>query len=110
MPLHWYKIFWQERQTSSRNPERRGERVCYILQQENNKIRVTAAQAIAQGISEEGGLFVPVELPHFSMDTVREMMEMSSCIDRAKTVLRTFLTDFSDEELNYCVRGCSPGR
>ena len=26
----------------------------------NNKIRVTAAQAIAQGISEEGGLFVPV--------------------------------------------------
>ena len=43
----------------------------------NNEIRVTAAQAIAQGISEEGGLFVPVELPHFSMDTVREMMEMS---------------------------------
>lgn len=70
----------------------------------NNKIRVTAAQAIAQGISEEGGLFVPVELPHFSMDTVREMMEMSY-IDRAKTVLRTFLTDFSDEELNYCVEG-----
>ena len=70
----------------------------------DNKIRVTAAQAIAQGISEEGGLFVPVELPHFSMDTVREMMEMSY-IDRAKTVLRTFLTDFSDEELNYCVEG-----
>ena len=70
----------------------------------NNKIRVTAAQAIAQGISEEGGLFVPVELPHFSMDTVREMMEMSY-IDRAKTVLRTFLTDFSEEELNYCVEG-----
>ena len=40
----------------------------------------------------------------FSMDTVREMMEMSY-IDRAKTVLRTFLTDFSDEELNYCVEG-----
>ena len=70
----------------------------------NNEIRVTAAQAIAQGISEEGGLFVPVELPHFSMDTVREMMEMSY-IDRAKTVLRTFLTDFSEEELNYCVEG-----
>lgn len=49
----------------------------------NNKIRVTAAQAIAQGISEEGGLFVPVELPHFSMDTVREMMEMSY-IDRPR--------------------------
>ena len=58
----------------------------------NNKIRVTAAQAIAQGISEEGGLFVPVELPHFSMDTVRKMLDMSY-IDRAKAVLRTGPTD-----------------
>ena len=29
----------------------------------DNSIRVTASQAIAQGISEEGGLFVPCELP-----------------------------------------------
>ncbi|MDE5964103.1 MAG: threonine synthase, partial [Eubacterium sp.] len=28
-----------------------------------------------------------------------------SYIDRAKTVLKEFLTDFSDEELNYCVEG-----
>ena len=29
----------------------------------DKSIKVTASQAIAQGISEEGGLFVPCELP-----------------------------------------------
>ncbi len=70
----------------------------------DKSIRVSAAQAIAQGISEEGGLFVPVELPKFSLDKISSMVSMSY-IDRAKTVLREFLTDFNDDELNYCVEG-----
>ena len=70
----------------------------------DNSIRVSAAQAIAQGISEEGGLFVPCELPAFSIDKIKEMAAMSY-IDRAKTVLREFLTDFTEEELDYCVEG-----
>lgn len=70
----------------------------------DKSIRVSAAQAIAQGISEEGGLFVPVELPKFSLDKISSMVSMSY-IDRAKTVLREFLTDFTDDELNYCVEG-----
>ena len=40
----------------------------------NNEIRVTAAQAIAQGISEEGGLFVPVELPQRSAKADRTFL------------------------------------
>lgn len=70
----------------------------------DKSIKVTAAQAIAQGISEEGGLFVPCELPQFSIDRIFSMVSMSY-IDRAKTVLREFLTDFSEEELSYCVEG-----
>jgi threonine synthase len=70
----------------------------------DNSIRVSAAQAIAQGISEEGGLFVPVEFPKFSIDKISSMVSMSY-IDRAKTVLKEFLTDFSEDELNYCVEG-----
>ena len=70
----------------------------------DNSIRVSAAQAIAQGISEEGGLFVPVELPQFSIDKISSMVSMSY-IDRAKTVLKEFLTDFTEEELSYCVEG-----
>ena len=32
-------------------------------------------------------------------------MVSMSYIDRAKTVLKEFLTDFTEEEINYCVEG-----
>ena len=70
----------------------------------DKSIKVTASQAIAQGISEEGGLFVPCELPLFYKKKINSMVSMSY-IDRAKTVLKEFLTDFTEEELNYCVEG-----
>lgn len=70
----------------------------------DKSIKVTASQAIARGISEEGGLFVPCELPKFSLEKINSMVSMSY-IDRAKTVLKEFLTDFTEEELNYCVEG-----
>ncbi|MDD6727735.1 MAG: threonine synthase [Eubacteriales bacterium] len=70
----------------------------------DKSIKVTAAQAIAQGISEEGGLFVPCEIPHFSIEKISSMVSMSY-IERAKIVLKEFLTDFTDEELDYCVNG-----
>ena len=70
----------------------------------NKNIKVTASQAIAQGISEEGGLFVPCELPQFSLDKIASMVDMPYT-ERAKTVLKDFLTDFSEEELDYCVNG-----
>jgi threonine synthase len=70
----------------------------------NKNIKVTASQAIAQGISEEGGLFVPCELPQFSLDQIGKMVSMPYT-ERAKTVLKEFLTDFTAEELDYCVEG-----
>lgn len=70
----------------------------------DKSIKVTASHAIARGISEEGGLFVPCELPHFDLDKIGKMVAMPYT-ERAKTVLREFLTDFSDEELDYCVNG-----
>ena len=70
----------------------------------DNSIKVSAAQAIAQGISEEGGLFVPCEIPEFSLEKISSMVDMDY-VSRAKTVLKEFLTDFSDEELDYCVNG-----
>ncbi len=70
----------------------------------NKNIKITASQAIAQGISEEGGLFVPCELPQFSLDQIGKMVSMPYT-ERAKTVLKEFLTDFTEEELDYCVEG-----
>lgn len=70
----------------------------------NKNIRVSAAQAIAQGISEDGGLFVPVSIPSVSMDEIIELSH-ADYITRAKKILSLYLTDFTDEELNYCVNG-----
>lgn len=63
---------------------------------------VTAAQAIAQGISQEGGLFVPETLPVLSREDLEKMIGMSYN-EKAKMILSRFLTDFTSEELDYCV-------
>ncbi len=70
----------------------------------NKAVSVDAAKAISQGISEDGGLFVPVSFPQISLDDIRKMSEMSY-IERAKEVLSLYLTDFSAEEIDSCVNG-----
>lgn len=70
----------------------------------DNSLSVDSAVAISQGISKEGGLFVPCSFPQFSLTKISDMVSMSY-IDRAKTVLREYLTDFTEEELDYCVEG-----
>lgn len=70
----------------------------------NRNLKVEASEAITKGISEEGGLFVPCEIPALSMGDLQEMIPMSY-IERAKKVLSLYLTDFSKEEIDYCVEG-----
>ena len=70
----------------------------------DKSIRVESAQAIAHGISKEGGLFVPVEIPKISLDDIQRLVNCSY-IERAKAILSLYLTDFSEEELDYCVIG-----
>ena len=41
------------------------------------KLNVTAAQAIAQGISKDGGLFVPSEFPKFSQEMLDKLVNMN---------------------------------
>ena len=67
-------------------------------------IKVTASQAITKGISAEGGLFVPENLPKVSMDTVSELAKLDY-IGRAKSILSLFLTDFTEAEVDSCVKG-----
>ncbi len=58
--------------------------------------------AIANGISTEGGLFVPESIPTLSLKQL-EAMASSSYKSIAKTVLSLFLTDFTKEEIEACV-------
>lgn len=67
----------------------------------NSKVNVTSAQAIAQGISTDGGLFVPSEIPSISLDEISKLGKMKYS-DRAAYIFAKYLTDFSDEEIHYC--------
>lgn len=74
----------------------------------DNKTEVTAASAIAHGISVEGGLFVPESIPSLSKEDFAKLCKMNY-VQRAKFVLSLFLTDFTDEEIDYCCRGAYLG-
>ncbi len=64
-------------------------------------LKVTAAQAIAQGISADGGLFLPSEIPTITMEELKGLAELPYA-ERADVVFGKFLTDFTPEEIHYC--------
>jgi threonine synthase len=68
----------------------------------DNGISVTAAEAIKKGLSVEGGLFVPENFPTVSLDEI-EALASKTYNERAKFILGKYLTDFTAEELDYCV-------
>ncbi len=74
----------------------------------NRQISVSSSNAIAQGISSDGGLFVPQSFPHFSYADLSEMQHLSYT-DRAARILQPFLTDFTKEEINECVTAAYTG-
>ncbi len=69
---------------------------------ENKNEVVSASQAIAQGISRDGGLFVPQELPSYSLGTLKEFLALDYK-GIAKRVFGDFLTDFTADEIDDCV-------
>ena len=63
---------------------------------------VTASKAILQGLAGDGGLFVPEEIP--GLDLSMEQLAGMSYQETAYEILKLFLTDFTEEELKYCIR------
>lgn len=74
----------------------------------NKKLQVSSAAAIKQGLSEEGGLFVPSEIPTITLDEVQKLTG-KSYIQRAQSILKKFLTDFTEEEIKSCTEGAYGG-
>ena len=62
---------------------------------------VTASQAILKGLADDGGLFVPVSIPKLQV-SLGELKEMTYQ-EIAYTVMKEFLTDFTEEELKSCI-------
>ncbi len=61
-------------------------------------LKVTAAEAIARGLSPDGGLFVPETLPTVSAEMLRSLGRMNYP-QRAAAIMGLFLEDYSPEEL-----------
>lgn len=70
----------------------------------DSSLKYSAAKCFVQGISSEGGLFVPESFPQISLDEIATMSEMSYS-ERAFKVLSRYLTDFSESELMDCING-----
>ena len=62
----------------------------------NSSLRVSASQAIIQGLAPDGGLFFPVQIGKVEM---KEDLLNKSYQELAFLILRLYLDDFSDENL-----------
>lgn len=62
---------------------------------------LTASQAILKGLADDGGLFMPNAIP--KLDVPMEKLAGMSYQQVAYEVMKLFLTDFTEEELKYCI-------
>ena len=67
----------------------------------NQKETATASQAILKGLADQGGLFVPDIIPR--LDLALEDLSGMDYRQVAYEVMKLFLTDFTEEELRYCI-------
>lgn len=73
----------------------------YYKSTRNSNVKITSAEAIVQGISADGGLFVPSEIPSITMDEIVKLGDMSYS-ERAAYIFSKYLTDFTEAEIRYC--------
>lgn len=60
-----------------------------------------ASEAILKGLADDGGLFVPLEIPALDV-TVEELSKMTYQ-QVAYEVMKLYFTDFTEEELKNCI-------
>ena len=73
----------------------------YYKSTRNSNLKVTASEAILKGLAPDGGLFVPEQIPVLakSMEGLKDL----SYQETAYEVMKCFLTDFTEEELQNCI-------
>ena len=70
----------------------------YYVSTRNKGVKRMAAEAIAQGLAEDGGLFTPEVFPKLSQNALDTMRDMSYQ-QRAVYVMKPYLEDFTASEL-----------
>ena len=66
-----------------------------------NGNEVTASQAIIQGLADDGGLYVPVNIPGLPVSLSE--LAGKSYKETAFLIMREFLTDYTEDELKRCI-------
>lgn len=64
--------------------------------------KVTASQAVLKGLADNGGLFVPEQIP--MLDVPVEKLADMTYQETAYEVMKLFLTDYTEEELKQCIQ------
>ncbi len=64
----------------------------------NINVSLTAAEAIMQGLAQDGGLYVPQSVPQLSTEFIQDLISLPYAA-RSAAVMKLYLSDFSDEEL-----------
>ena len=80
-----------------------------FLSTRDDGIRLSGAQAIVKGLSQDGGLFVPESFPHVELKDIGAMADMKY-VERAAYILGLFLNDFSADELKKMVSDAYNGK
>ncbi len=66
-----------------------------------DKDRISASQAILRGLAPDGGLYVPDHIPQLEK-SMRQISQLSYQ-ETAYEVMKLLLTDYTKEELEYCI-------
>ncbi|MDY4574485.1 MAG: threonine synthase [Intestinibacter sp.] len=73
----------------------------YFLSTRGNNEKITASQAIIKGLSTDKGLYVPSSFKNLS-EELKNLVDLDYK-QLAYVILKEFLTDYSEEELKYCI-------
>jgi len=69
----------------------------YVSTRDSSR-RLTASQAIVEGLSRDGGLYLPESIPQLTMADIRALARLSYP-ERAAKIMKLYLEEFSEEEL-----------
>ena len=70
----------------------------YYISTRDAALRCTASQAIVQGLSRDGGLFLPERIPALEQGVLEKMKTMPYA-ERAVQVMKLYLEEFTEDEL-----------
>ncbi|MDR0920624.1 MAG: threonine synthase [Oscillospiraceae bacterium] len=73
----------------------------YYNSTRNSSLKLSSAEAIVKGISDDGGLFLPNEIPSVTLAELKTLGDLPYS-KRAEHIFKKFLTDFSAEEIEMC--------